>query len=165
MLPQTLTRFERLLSVVTMVRAGEGASTARLSALVFLLMLASYLLKPVRDALILSESSAEIRSYTVALTATLLILVVPLYGMLFRRYFQREPKFLVLRWVAYFFATTLAVLNDRVHPTINYENPDPSCDLDYVPNTVQDRPVRAALTNSFGFGGHNVSLVVKKYTE
>ena len=64
-----------------------------------------------------------------------------------------------------FIATTLAVLNDRVHPTINYENPDPECDLDYVPNTVQDRPVRAALTNSFGFGGHNVSLVVKKYTE
>tara|TARA_B100000809_G_C15001740_1_gene481783 strand:- start:393 stop:1046 length:654 start_codon:yes stop_codon:yes gene_type:complete len=64
-----------------------------------------------------------------------------------------------------FIATTLAVSNDRVHPTINYENPDPECDLDYVPNTVQDRPVRAALTNSFGFGGHNVSLVVKKYTE
>ena len=64
-----------------------------------------------------------------------------------------------------FIATTLAVSNDRVHPTINYENPDPDCDLDYVPNTVQDRPVRAALTNSFGFGGHNVSLVVKKYTE
>lgn len=64
-----------------------------------------------------------------------------------------------------FIATVLSVLHDRVHPTVNYENPDLECDLDYVPNTVQNRPVRAALTNSFGFGGHNVSLVLKKYME
>ncbi|MXW06041.1 MAG: beta-ketoacyl-[acyl-carrier-protein] synthase II, partial [Gemmatimonadetes bacterium] len=51
-----------------------------------------------------------------------------------------------------------------VHPTINYEEPDPDCDLDYVPNAGREREVRAALTNSFGFGGHNVTLVVKKHT-
>ncbi len=56
-------------------------------------------------------------------------------------------------------------INDGVvHPTINYENPDPECDLDYVPNEARDMEVNAALSNSLGFGGHNVSLVVKKYS-
>ena len=63
-----------------------------------------------------------------------------------------------------FIATTLSVTRDYVHPTINYEEPDPDCDLDYVPNAGREREVRAALTNSFGFGGHNVTLVVKKFT-
>ncbi len=63
-----------------------------------------------------------------------------------------------------FIATSLSVARDYVHPTINYEVPDPDCDLDYVPNIGRERVVRAALTNSFGFGGHNVTLVVKKYT-
>jgi 3-oxoacyl-[acyl-carrier-protein] synthase II len=62
-----------------------------------------------------------------------------------------------------FIATTLSVVHDIVHPTINHDTPDPECDLDYVPNTARERVVRAALTNSFGFGGHNVSLVVKKF--
>lgn len=48
----------------------------------------------------------------------------------------------------------------EVHPTINLDNPDPLCDLDYVPHTKRQKPVRYALSNSFGFGGHNVSLVV-----
>jgi 3-oxoacyl-[acyl-carrier-protein] synthase II len=47
-----------------------------------------------------------------------------------------------------------------VHPTINLDNPDPECDLDYVPHTKRSAPVRHALSNSFGFGGHNVSLIV-----
>ena len=64
-----------------------------------------------------------------------------------------------------FIATVLSVANDHVHPTINYEVPDPECDLDYVPNKSRVKVIRAALTNSFGFGGHNVSLVVKKYLE
>ncbi|MFH1278879.1 MAG: beta-ketoacyl-ACP synthase II [Candidatus Eisenbacteria bacterium] len=62
-----------------------------------------------------------------------------------------------------FIATTLAVKYDVIPPTINYESPDPECDLDYVPNVARKTKVRAALTNSLGFGGHNVSLLVKKF--
>ncbi|WP_026676111.1 beta-ketoacyl-ACP synthase II [Fictibacillus gelatini] len=50
-------------------------------------------------------------------------------------------------------------------PTINYETPDPECDLDYVPNEARKANVNAVLSNSLGFGGHNASLVFKKYTE
>jgi 3-oxoacyl-(acyl-carrier-protein) synthase len=50
-----------------------------------------------------------------------------------------------------------------VHPTINYEFPDPECDLDYVPNVARQHQVDVAVTNSNGFGGHNVSLVFRKY--
>ncbi|MBW4631771.1 MAG: beta-ketoacyl-ACP synthase II [Iphinoe sp. HA4291-MV1] len=60
-------------------------------------------------------------------------------------------------------ATVLAIANDWVPPTINLENPDPECDLDYVPNTSREVKVEVALSNSFGFGGHNVTLVFKKY--
>jgi len=49
-----------------------------------------------------------------------------------------------------------------VPPTINYENPDPECDLDYVPNKARPVVLKAALSNSFGFGGHNACLVIKK---
>ncbi len=60
-------------------------------------------------------------------------------------------------------ATAMAVANDCVPPTINLTNPDPACDLDYVPNQCRQMPVDVALSNSFGFGGHNVTLVFKKY--
>jgi 3-oxoacyl-[acyl-carrier-protein] synthase II len=50
-----------------------------------------------------------------------------------------------------------------VHPTINLENPDPECDLNYTPNTAVKREVRIALKNSFGFGGTNASLVLRKW--
>jgi len=60
-------------------------------------------------------------------------------------------------------ATAMAVANDRVPPTINLENPDPDCDLDYVPHHSREQPVEVALSNSFGFGGHNVTLAFKKY--
>ncbi|OKH52807.1 beta-ketoacyl-[acyl-carrier-protein] synthase II [Calothrix sp. HK-06] len=60
-------------------------------------------------------------------------------------------------------ATVLAVTNNKIPPTINLENPDPECDLDYVPNLNRDCSVEVALSNSFGFGGHNVTLAFKKF--
>ena len=60
-------------------------------------------------------------------------------------------------------ATVLAVREDTAPPTINYRNPDPECDLDYVPNKARRSTIRAALSNSLGFGGHNVTLAVRKY--
>ncbi len=60
-------------------------------------------------------------------------------------------------------ATVLAIANDQIPPTLNLENPDPECDLDYVPNHSRAQIVEVALSNSFGFGGHNVTLAFKKY--
>ena len=60
-------------------------------------------------------------------------------------------------------ATVLAIANDRIPPTINLENPDPECDLDYVANISRVARVEVALSNSFGFGGHNVTLAFKKH--
>jgi 3-oxoacyl-[acyl-carrier-protein] synthase II len=57
----------------------------------------------------------------------------------------------------------LAIRDGCVPPTINYEHPDPECDLDYVPNTARKRRVDVALTNSLGFGGHNCTLIVGRY--
>jgi 3-oxoacyl-[acyl-carrier-protein] synthase II len=57
-------------------------------------------------------------------------------------------------------ATVMAIKDSVVHPTINLDNPDPVCDLDYVPKVARKMPVRYALSNSFGFGGHNTSLLV-----
>ena len=57
----------------------------------------------------------------------------------------------------------LAVKNDIVPPTINLDNPDEGFDLDFAANTAQKRKVRCAINNTFGFGGHNVTLVFKKY--
>jgi len=60
-------------------------------------------------------------------------------------------------------ATAKTLVEGIVHPTINYEIPDPECDLDYVPNKARNLAVTAAISNSFGFGGHNVCLVLKRY--
>lgn len=60
-------------------------------------------------------------------------------------------------------ATVMAIAQDQIPPTINLENPDPGCDLDYVPNKSRSQAVEVALSNSFGFGGHNVTLAFKKY--
>jgi 3-oxoacyl-[acyl-carrier-protein] synthase II len=57
----------------------------------------------------------------------------------------------------------LAVFHQQVPPTINYEEPDPECDLDYTPNTARQRTIRAALSNSFGFGGTNACLLLKRW--
>jgi 3-oxoacyl-[acyl-carrier-protein] synthase II len=59
--------------------------------------------------------------------------------------------------------TALAVYHGVVPPTINLDHPDPECDLDYVPHTRREMPVRYALSNSFGFGGTNATLLFKKY--
>jgi len=57
----------------------------------------------------------------------------------------------------------LAIKHGVVPPTINLQNPDPECDLDYVPNTAREMPVNAIINNSFGFGGHNASLAAKRF--
>jgi 3-oxoacyl-[acyl-carrier-protein] synthase II len=60
-------------------------------------------------------------------------------------------------------AAIKTVMEDKLPPTINYEEPDPECDLDYVPNTARDTVVDVALSNTYGFGGTNASLVFRKY--
>ena len=62
-------------------------------------------------------------------------------------------------------ACVLTIKHSIIHPTINYTTPDPECDLDYVPNTSRKREVRYTLSNSFGLGGQNACLVLKKYDE
>jgi 3-oxoacyl-[acyl-carrier-protein] synthase II len=59
----------------------------------------------------------------------------------------------------------LAIRDQVIPPTINLDNPDPQCDLDYVPNRKVEAPVKVALSNAFGFGGHNVALLVERYEE
>jgi 3-oxoacyl-[acyl-carrier-protein] synthase II len=60
--------------------------------------------------------------------------------------------------------SVLALHHQILPPTINYENPDPSCDLDYVPNRPRKAEVEYALSNSFGFGGTNAALLFKRWT-
>lgn len=64
-----------------------------------------------------------------------------------------------------FAACVLAIRDSIIPPTINYETPDPECDLDYVPNTARKSKITVAMSNSLGFGGHNASVVVKKFQE
>jgi 3-oxoacyl-[acyl-carrier-protein] synthase II len=60
-------------------------------------------------------------------------------------------------------ATLLCMENGFIHPTINYETPDPECDLDYVPNVARTAQIQCALSNSLGFGGHNAVIVAKRF--
>ncbi|GMO64687.1 MAG: beta-ketoacyl-ACP synthase II [Endomicrobiia bacterium] len=62
-------------------------------------------------------------------------------------------------------ATVLAMQEGFIHPTINYETPDPECDLDYVPNTARMQHINCAISNSLGFGGHNATVVIKRYVK
>jgi 3-oxoacyl-[acyl-carrier-protein] synthase II len=64
-----------------------------------------------------------------------------------------------------FIFSALAVREGKVPPTINYKTPDPECDLNYTPNQAASREMTAALSNSFGFGGHNVTLAVRRFAE
>jgi 3-oxoacyl-[acyl-carrier-protein] synthase II len=59
--------------------------------------------------------------------------------------------------------SVLALVRGILPPTINLENPDPECDLDYVPNTARTSPIEIAMSNSFGFGGTNATLIFRKY--
>jgi 3-oxoacyl-[acyl-carrier-protein] synthase II len=61
--------------------------------------------------------------------------------------------------------TVLAIAQGILPPTINYETPDTECDLDYVPNTARRGDVKYALTNSFGFGGTNATLLFKRFED
>ena len=64
-----------------------------------------------------------------------------------------------------FAACVYAIRNGIIPPTINYKTPDPDCDLDYVPNTARKMKLTTAMSNSLGFGGHNASIIVKKFQE
>ncbi len=61
--------------------------------------------------------------------------------------------------------STLAIQHGMLPPTINYEFPDPECDLDYIPNEARQADVKVAISNSFGFGGHNASIVLKRFED
>ena len=61
-------------------------------------------------------------------------------------------------------AAVLCLRVGIIPPTINYQSPDPVCDLDYVPNVAREQPVRVALVNGFGFGGQNATVVLRRYT-
>jgi len=63
--------------------------------------------------------------------------------------------------VVEFIASVLAINNSFIPPTINYEHPDPECDLNYVPNQAIKKEIRTVMTNSSGFGGHNASLILQ----
>jgi 3-oxoacyl-[acyl-carrier-protein] synthase II len=60
-------------------------------------------------------------------------------------------------------ACILSINHGMVHPTINLEHPDPDCDLDYVPNEPRRHEIRVAMSNSFGFGGQNACIVLKRF--
>jgi 3-oxoacyl-[acyl-carrier-protein] synthase II len=62
-------------------------------------------------------------------------------------------------------ASILTMQNNYIPPTINLDNPDPECDLDYVPNEGRHAEINIAISNAFGFGGHNTTLVIKKYAD
>jgi 3-oxoacyl-(acyl-carrier-protein) synthase len=62
-------------------------------------------------------------------------------------------------------ASILTIINGVVPPTINYDTPDPECDLNYVPNTAVKKDIKTVMCDNSGFGGHNTALVFKKYEE
>ena len=64
-----------------------------------------------------------------------------------------------------FIATVLGLHEQFMPPTINYETPDPLCDLDYVTEGARDAEIEVALCNSAGFGGHNATLVARRFTQ
>ena len=104
--PATPNLFERQLSRVVPVRAGEGTVVALMFAKAFTLLFAYYLIKPVRESLILTEGSAELRSYAVAFQALILIGLIPIYTAVFRRIF---PHYYLVAIITAFLAFNLPV--------------------------------------------------------
>lgn len=104
-----LSWFERFLHLFTAVRPGEGRSIFLMLLQVYILLLAYYLIRPVREALILDEGTPEVRSYAVGAVAVALIFLLPLYKLLFERLEGNAGKSAVLRWVMLFFVANLGV--------------------------------------------------------
>ena len=104
---QGFTRTERFLSLFTTLRAGEGRSASRLCAQSFVIMFAYYLLKVIREPLILADGSAELKAYTTAIQALLLMSIVPLFARLYQRASTREGKHHLLCNTVLFFVFNL----------------------------------------------------------
>jgi len=103
--PKRLTRFDRFLGAFTRLRPGEGRSVAVFFAYAMLMMLGYYILKTIREPLLLATSSAEIKSYAYAVTAVLLLFIIPLYGLVFRHTSKRQ----LTRYITIFFLANLLV--------------------------------------------------------
>ncbi len=103
------TRTERFLSLFTTLRPGEGASALLLCAQVFCILFSYYLLKVIRDALILASGQAELKAYATAAQAGLLVFIVPIFAHLYFRLRQRQGKHRLMRYVLMFFAVNLLV--------------------------------------------------------
>lgn len=101
--------FERFLALFTSVRPGEGRSVLFLFATAFVLMACYYILKPVRDALILAEGSAEIKAYSQGIVAVTLVFILPLYKQLYEGLSDHESRSRVLHWVTAFFISNLVI--------------------------------------------------------
>lgn len=104
MTAEGLSTLERLLARVVPVRPGEGRVVALMFLTVFVLLFAYYLLKPVREALVLTEGSAEVRSYALAAQALLLMIIIPVYTAFLRRIF---PHYHLVPWITVFLAANL----------------------------------------------------------
>ena len=104
---QRFTRTERFLSLFTTLRAGEGQAALRLCFQAFVIMLAYYLLKVIREPLILADGSAELKAYTTAMQAVLLMAIVPLFARLYQSASTREGKHRLLRNTLLFFLLNL----------------------------------------------------------
>ena len=100
---QDLSLLERCLSVFTRLRAGEGISLLLFALYGYLLLLSYYILKTIREALVLTQFSAEVRSYAVGTIALLLLFFVPIYSMLFRH----TRKITLVRWITLFFVANI----------------------------------------------------------
>jgi AAA family ATP:ADP antiporter len=100
-----LSGLERVLSLFTRLRPGEGATLVLFALYGFLLLIAYYVLKTIREALVLTQFSAEVRSYAVGTIALLLLFLVPIYGMLFRH----TRKITMVRWITLFFVVNIVL--------------------------------------------------------